>query len=168
MSRVAFGALLATLVAFSAQAMSAQIDTDGDGDLSGFDGLRPTMNEAMSHASKVKDESKPWLILGQEEYGGKPTESELVADNFSLTYEKLIHENRSGFRTPRGIAPALALSIAGHSFWNGSSFLSLSAAELLGLGEAGSTLAVFSWIFFLICSVLLVARGVIRGVNSLE
>lgn len=31
MSRVAFGALLATLVAFSAQAMSAQIDTDGDG-----------------------------------------------------------------------------------------------------------------------------------------
>ena len=31
MSRVAIGALLATLVAFSAQAMSAQIDTDGDG-----------------------------------------------------------------------------------------------------------------------------------------
>lgn len=31
MSRVAFGALLATFVAFSAHAMSAQIDTDGDG-----------------------------------------------------------------------------------------------------------------------------------------
>lgn len=31
MSRVAFGALLATFVAFSAHAMSAEIDTDGDG-----------------------------------------------------------------------------------------------------------------------------------------
>ncbi|MEQ9243753.1 hypothetical protein [Roseovarius indicus] len=31
MSRVAIGALLATFVAFSAHAMSAQIDTDGDG-----------------------------------------------------------------------------------------------------------------------------------------
>jgi hypothetical protein len=144
------------------------IDTDGDGDLSGFDGPRPTMDEAVSHASKEIEESKPWQILGQEEFGGNPTESELVADDFSLTYEKRTHQNHSGFHTPRGIAPALALSIAGHSFWNGSSFLSLSAAESLGLGEAGSTLAVFSWIFFLICSVLLVARGVIRGVNSLE
>ena len=144
------------------------IDTDGDGDLSGFDGPRPTMDEAVSHASKEIEESKPWQILGQEEFEGNPTESELVADDFSLTYEKRTHQNHSGFRTPRGIAPALALSIAGHSFWNGSSFLSLSAAESLGLGEAGSTLAVFSWIFFLICSVLLVARGVIRGVNSLE
>ncbi|MEH6648157.1 hypothetical protein [Sulfitobacter sp.] len=31
MSRVAFGALLATFVAFSAYAMSTEIDTDGDG-----------------------------------------------------------------------------------------------------------------------------------------
>ena len=31
MSRVAFGALLATFVAFSAHAMSTEIDTDGDG-----------------------------------------------------------------------------------------------------------------------------------------
>ncbi len=31
MSRVAVGALLATFVAFSANAMSAEIDTDGDG-----------------------------------------------------------------------------------------------------------------------------------------
>lgn len=31
MSRVAIGALLATFLAFSAHAMSAEIDTDGDG-----------------------------------------------------------------------------------------------------------------------------------------
>ena len=145
------------------------IDTDRDGDLSGFDGPRPTMEEAMIQASKETDESKPWMILGQETYEGNSTVSKSGFDDFSLSYEKkLTYQNQSGIHTPRGVAPALALSIAGHSFWNGSSFLSLSAAEWLGLGELGSTLAFFSWIIFLICSVLLVARGVIRGVNSLE
>ena len=127
------------------------------------------MDEAVTRASKETDESKPWMILGEEAPEGNQTDSELGADDFSLTYEeKRIYQNKPGFQTPRGLAPALALSIAGHSFWNGSSFLSLSAAELLGLGELGSTLAVFSWIIFLIFSVLFVARGVIRGVNSLE
>ena len=145
------------------------IDTDRDGALSGFDGPRPTMEEAMIQASKETDESKPWMILGQETYEGNSTVSKSGFDDFSLSYEKkLTYQNQSGIHTPRGVAPALALSIAGHSFWNGSSFLSLSAAEELGLGEMGSNLAVFSWIIFLICSVLLVARGVIRGVNSLE
>ena len=145
------------------------IDTDRDGDLSGFDGPRPTMEEAMIQASKETDESKPWMIIGQETYEGNATDSGSVFDDFSLSYEKKpTYQSQPGIHTPRGVAPALALSIAGHSFWNGSSFLSLSAAEELGLGEMGSTLAVFSWIIFLICSVLLVARGVIRGVNSLE
>jgi len=145
------------------------IDTDGDGDLSGFDGPRPTIDEAVIQASRETVESKPWMILGQETLGGDETESEFGVEDFTLTYQKnLAYQNYSGFLTPRGIAPALSLSIAGHSFWNGSSFLSLTAAEWLGLGETGSTLAVLSWIIFLVCSVLLVARGVIRGVNSLE
>jgi len=145
------------------------IDTDGDGDLSGFDGSRPTLEEAVNQASKEIDETKPWMILGQEKDGANVPDSKLGMEDFSLTYEKnTIAQNHLGIHTPRGVAPALALSIAGHSFWNGSSFLSFSAAESLGIGEVGSTLAAFSWIIFLICSVLLVARGVIRGVNSLE
>jgi len=145
------------------------IDTDGDGDLSGFDGSRPTLEEAVNQASKEIDETKPWMILGQEKDGANVPGSKLGVEDFSLTYEKnTIAQNHLGIHTPRGVAPALALSIAGHSFWNGSSFLSFSAAESLGIGEVGSTLAAFSWIIFLICSVLLVARGVIRGVNSLE
>ena len=144
-------------------------DTDGDGDLSGFDGSRPTLEESMKQASNEIDETKPWMILGQETDGGNVPDSKLGVEDFSLTYEKnSIPQNHLGIHTPRGVTPALALSIAGHSFWNGSSFLSFSAAESLGIGEAGSTLAVFSWIIFLICSVLFVARGVIRGVNSLE
>jgi len=145
------------------------IDTDGDGDLSGFDGSRPTMADAVNQASKENEESKPWMIIGQETDADNLTDSELGVRGFSVAYaEYRVSRALSGIHTPRGVAPALALSIAGHSFWNGSSFLSLSAAQLLGLGELGSTLAAFAWIIFLICSVLLVARGVIRGVNSLE
>ena len=145
------------------------IDTDGDGDLSGFDGSRPTMADALNQASKENEESKPWMIIGQETDAGNSTDSELGVGGFSVAYaEYRVSRALSGIHTPRGVAPALALSIAGHSFWNGSSFLSLSAAQLLGLGELGSTLAAFAWIIFLICSVLFVARGVIRGVNSLE
>ncbi|MFL2975707.1 MAG: PrsW family intramembrane metalloprotease [Candidatus Thalassarchaeaceae archaeon] len=145
------------------------IDTDGDGDLSGFDGSRLTLEEAVNQASTEIDETKPWMILGQETDEANVPDSKLGVEDFSLTYEKnTITQNNLGIHTPRGVAPALALSIAGHSFWNGSSFLSFSAAESLGIGELGSTLAVLSWIIILICSVLFVARGVIRGVNSLE
>ncbi len=145
------------------------IDTDGDGDLSGFDGYRPTMEEAVSRASNETEESKPWMILGQENEGENVNVTKLGVENFSLTYEKnLAPQNHRGIHTPRGLIPALAISISGHSFWNGSSFLSFSAAEWLGMGEAESTIAAFSWIIFLISCVLFIARGVIRGVNSLE
>jgi len=46
--------------------------------------------------------------------------------------------------------------------------LSFYVPTWLGMGEGGATLIMLSWVIFLICSVLLVARGVIRGVNSLE
>ncbi len=145
------------------------IDTDGDGDLSGFDGSRPTMEDAVNQASKENEESKPWMIIGQEtDWGDLPSQGAGMGD-FSLDYEKNPNTQKiPGIHTPRGVFPALSLSIAGHSFWNGSSFLSFSVAENLGMGEVESTVAAFSWIIFLIFSVLFVARGVIRGVNSLE
>ncbi len=145
------------------------IDTDGDGDLSGFDGSRPTLEEAVIRASKETEESKPWMILGDEKGEEIANDTKLGVEEFSLTYEKnLSIQSHRGIHTPRQIIPALALSIAGHSFWNGSSFLSFSAAEWIGMGETESILASFSWIIFLISSVLFFARGVIRGVNSLE
>jgi|TARA_B100001996_G_scaffold382893_1_gene376168 hypothetical protein len=145
------------------------IDTDGDGDLSGFDGSRPTMEDAVNQASKENEESKPWMIIDQETAQGDFTAPGIGMGSFSLDYEKGPSiQNLPGIHTPRGVVPALSLSIAGHSFWNGSSFFSFPVAEWLGLGGTGSTLAAFSWIIFLIFSVLFVARGVIRGVNSLE
>jgi len=147
------------------------IDTDGDGDLSGFDGPRPTLEEAISKASLDEmDESNPWFILGGDmEEGDAETGTILGTDDFDLIYEKESVSRKSrGIQTPKGISSAIALSIAGHSFWNGSSFLSFYAPKWLGMGDAGATLIMLSWVIFLICSVLLVARGLIRGVNSLE
>ena len=43
------------------------IDTDGDGDLSGFDGARPTLDEAVSLASQNEGfEAQPWVIIGKD------------------------------------------------------------------------------------------------------
>jgi hypothetical protein len=145
------------------------IDTDGDGDLSGFDGFHPTLEEAISKASlKEMDESDPWIIIGKDT-GEVETGPKLGIEDFSLTYERIpISQTQRGIQTPKRIPAAIALSIVGHSFWNGSSFLSFYAPTWLGMGEGGATLIMLSWVIFLICSVLLVARGVIRGVNSLE
>ena len=144
-------------------------DTDGDGDLSGFDGSRPSLEEAIKQeVEQGVEESDPWIILGRHP-GKDGQETHLGIDDFFLSYENNDPPNyRRGIHTPRGIYAALALSIAGHSFWNGSSFLSFSAAKWLGMGEGEATLVMLSWIVLLISSLLFVGMGVIRGVNSLE
>ncbi len=107
------------------------IDTDGDGDLSGFDGPRPTLEEAISQASsQTSDSGNSWTIIGSPEESSEPSKDEhtLEASDFSLTYVKSPTPSKSrGIQTPRGIVPATSLSIAGHSFWNGTSFLSFFA-----------------------------------------
>jgi hypothetical protein len=146
------------------------IDADGDGDLSGFDGHRLTLEEAINQASvEESDEINPWIILRKDAEMDPDTYSNLGTEDFYLAYDKApISHSSPGIRTPRGFFAALAISIGAHSFWNGSSFLSFYAPKWLGIGEGGATLIMLSWVAFLICSVLLVARGVIRGVNSLE
>jgi len=146
------------------------IDTDGDGDLSGFDGFRPSLEEAITQASKENvDESNPWIILGRDSDNDDSEKTLFGNNDFILSYEKNETPNYlRGIHTPRGIYAALALSISGHSFWNGSSFISFSAAKWLGMGEGEATLIMLSWIVLLISSLLFVGRGVIRGINSLE
>ena len=59
-------------------------------------------------------------------------------------------------------------SIAGHAFWNGSSFLSYYLPDAYGMGGTAAVVIQFTWTAFLVSSVLLIARGLIKGVNSLE
>mgnify|MGYP002034740972 CR=1 FL=1 len=146
------------------------IDTDGDGDLSGFDGARPTLDEAVSLASQNEGvEAQPWVIIGKDSGTRSSPEPELGSREFHFTYDSNpALRATTGIKTPRDVSAAVALSIAGHSFWNGSSFMSYHLPEAYGMGESATSLVQFSWIIFLVCSVLLIARGVIKGVNSLE
>ena len=132
------------------------IDTDGDGDLSGFDGPRPTLEEEIINSSSNNAVSEnPWTILGSD---------------FSMTYKTTNPlSNKIGIQTPRGIIPATSLSIAGHSFWNGTSFLSFVApTEWMGFNDGYGAAIMLVWTVFLISSVLVIARSLIRGINSLE
>ena len=107
------------------------IDTDGDGDLSGFDGSRPTLEEAIRQESSDSPEhDNTWSILGSSAEPSDINQDEhpMGVSDFSLTYVKSPKTMKSsGIQTPKRIIPAISLSIAGHSFWNGSSFLSFFA-----------------------------------------
>ena len=144
------------------------IDTDGDGDLSGFDGSRPTLEEAISQVSQEGEEDgQPWVIIGKD--SNRPKGSEFGSQEFYFTYDNNpVMRASTGIKTPKSVSAAVTLSIAGHAFWNGSSFLSYYLPDAYGVGGSTAVAIQFSWIVFLVSSVLLIARGLIKGVNSLE
>ena len=149
------------------------IDTDGDGDLSGFDGNRPTLEEAISTASvESYEEENHWMILNNSNDSSSKSAKipVLGVSDFSMFYDKSpTPKKSSGIKTPSRLSSALCLSIAGHSFWNGSSYLSFFApTEWLGFSDLQGLGVMFIWTVFLISSVLIVARALISGVNSLE
>tara|TARA_B100001123_G_scaffold449907_1_gene617427 strand:+ start:1390 stop:2958 length:1569 start_codon:yes stop_codon:yes gene_type:complete len=149
------------------------IDTDGDGDLSGFDGSRPTLEEAIrQESSDCPEHDNTWSILGSSAEPSDINQDEhpMGVSDFSLTYVKSPKTMKSsGIQTPKRIIPAISLSIAGHSFWNGSSFLSFFApTEWFGFDDGQGVAFMILWTVFLISSVLLFSRSLIRGINSLE
>ena len=144
------------------------IDTDGDGDLSGFDGSRPTLEEAISQASQeAEEEAHPWVIVGKDPAPAR--EPEFGSQEFHFTYgDNRAMRASTGIKTPKSVSAAVTLSIAGHAFWNGSSFLSYYLPDAYGMGGSATVVIQFTWTAFLVSSVLLIARGLIKGVNSLE
>jgi len=144
------------------------IDTDGDGDLSGYDGSRPTLEEAISQASQeAEEEAHPWLIVGKDPSPAR--EPEFGSQEFHFTYgDNRAMRASTGIKTPKSVSAAVTLSIAGHAFWNGSSFLSYYLPDAYSMGGSATVIIQFTWTAFLVSSVLLIARGLIKGVNSLE
>ena len=152
----------------------SDIDTDGDGDLSGFDGVRQTLEEAIEEAmAEQSSQGGPWLISGREgdvaQKLGLPGNLEIF-DRQGSPYEKSNEKSSSeGLLLPKSLPAALALAISGHSIWNGSSFLSYHApVEWLGIGEASSALIMLGWTIFLIVTVLFVARSLMRGIRDVD
>ncbi len=149
------------------------IDTDGDGDLSGFDGRRPTLEEAIDFANNQGESApKSWLIVNTDSTSDNPDEipNSLENSGFSLSYDKGSPETTGiGYLTPKGVPQAISIAIFGHSFWNGSSFLSFHATtEWLGFSENSGVLFMLSWIVLLISSVVFVARGLLKGISSMD
>jgi len=144
------------------------IDTDGDGDLSGYDGSRPTLEEAISQASQeAEEEAHPWVIVGKDPSPAR--EPEFGSQEFHFTYgDNRAMRASTGIKTPKSVSAAVTLSIAGHAFWNGSSFLSYYLPDAYSMGGSATVIIQFTWTVFLVSSVLLIARGLIKGVNSLE
>jgi len=151
----------------------AGIDADGDGDLSGFDGARPTLEEAIDSASaEQSDFENSWFLIDPRT--GTPTNpvhtTKTNLEGFSVTYDKGAGAIKAAASlSPKKFSLALVLAIAGHSFWNGSSFLSYHApTEWLGMSEAEGVLVMLAWTLILIVSVLIVARRLLSGIQNLD
>jgi len=154
-------------------AESLGYDTDGDGDLSGFDGNRPTLEEAIELAdSQGEKHPRSWLIVNTDSQVEPARDAPMPVEDtgFSMSYDKSRSVNfGSGNLTPRALPQAIALSIAGHSLWNGSSFLSYHApTEWLGYSEGTGVLFMLTWTIVLITTVISVARRLLKGVASLD
>ena len=153
-------------------AESLGLDTDGDGDLSGFDGSRQTLEEAIESAILDSDESTDsWILNSNTFEKSDPTSTKPIEiAGYSLSYSQNPEVRKlRGLSTPRNISSALAIAIMGHSFWNGSSFLvGMATAEEAGMSEATGTLLMLGWIVVLIAGIISVARGLLRGMANLE
>ena len=124
------------------------IDTDGDGDLSGYDGSRPTLEEAISQASQeAEEEAHPWLIVGKDPSPAR--EPEFGSQEFHFTYgDNRAMRASTGIKTPKSVSAAVTLSIAGHAFWNGSSFLSYYLPDAYSMGGSATVIIQFTWTAF--------------------
>ena len=80
-----------------------------------------------------------------------------------------VREKTSRFSATQRLTPN-PLGVYSRAFiLNGSSYISFFApTEWLGLSPGEGLGVMLLWTLFLISSVLLIARGLIRGVNSLE
>ena len=149
------------------------IDMDGDGDLSGYDGRRTHFegfSEESPNADSIPKKPPSWHILGESgENNSFQSENPHAGDKFSLSYvERSQNFSNSGLKTPRGVAPAILVSIIGHSIWNGTSALSYQLPIIFGRGESEAIVSSLAWTVVLGSSVLLFTRGMLREISLLE
>ena len=149
------------------------IDMDGDGDLSGYDGRRTHFegfSEESPNADSIPKKPPSWHILGESgEDNSFQSENPHAGDKFSLSYvERSQNSSNSGLKTPRGVVPAILVSIIGHSIWNGTSALSYQLPIIFGRGETEAIVSSLAWTLVLVSSVLLFTRGMLREISLLE
>ena len=132
-------------------------DIDGDGDYSGFDEFRPTFEEIMA-----KDEVESnWKLI--DDKTGNPIDAagvEVIEVSNALvtSWDAANLRKEDGFRIlpPKNVLACLGIAIGGHAFWNGTS-VAMSDSVIISLGSTT----------ILIIILLILARGVFKGVRSL-
>jgi len=150
-------------------AESLGIDVDGDGDHSGYDDLRFTLQEVLAMED---DDRAAWKILDSDT--GLPVDSagvESIEESEYLVTAAQAEEYRTedGLRIlpPSHLGSALLLSISGHALWNGTSVGMEYLSRWVGLGMGGSLVLSLVWTAILITILLFLARGVLKGVRTL-
>jgi len=132
-------------------------DIDGDGDHSGFDEFRPTFEEIMA-----KDEVESnWKLIDAKT--GNPIDAagvEAIEVSSALVTSRDAANLRKedGFRIlpPKNVLACLGIAIGGHALWNGTS---VAMSDSLILNLVSTTI--------LIVVLLILARGIFKGVRSL-
>ena len=143
-------------------------DIDGDGDYSGFDEFRPTFEEIMA-----KDEVEPnWKLIDKKT--GKAidaagVEAIEVSNTLVTSWDARKLRKEDGFRIfpPKNVLACLGIAIGGHAFWNGTLVSIEKLGELIGLGWGGVFMLNLAWVAILIIVLLILARGIFKGVRSL-
>jgi len=150
------------------------LDTDGDGDLSGFDGERPTLEEAVKDAMvEQTGQDGAWLVMDPSQSSlpglGDPANYSVEMGDYGVSYSKPPDSTDLPISfSPKSLGPALGLAMVGHSLWNGTSYLSGFVPGKMGFGEVGTGLAVLGWTIILIATILMVARRLLRGIRTLD
>ena len=126
------------------------------------------LHSDINEDSKIDD---TWWIDSKSEDSEMFSKSELNTDvqKFFFGEEKVYSKlNKPILLSPKGILPALGISIGGHSFWNGSLVLTESFLNSLGLDSIWINLLSLFWLLILISSILFIARRLLRGIKSLD
>ena len=74
-----------------------------------------------------------------------------------------------GFRIlpAKNVLACLGIAIGGHAFWNGTLVSIEKLGEVLGLGLGGVFILNMAWVSVLIIVLLILARGIFKGVRTL-
>lgn len=143
-------------------------DIDGDGDYSGFDEFRPTFEEIMA---KEETESN-WKLIDKktgELIDAPGVETKEVGHSLVTPWDAANLRKEDGFRIlpAKNVLACLGIAIGGHAFWNGTLVSVEKLGEALGLGWGGVFILNMAWVSVLIIVLLILARGIFKGVRSL-
>ena len=143
-------------------------DIDGDGDHSGFDEFRPTFEEILA-----KDEAESnWKLIDKktgELIDAPGVETKEVSHSLVTPWDAANLRKEDGLKIlpTKNVLACLGIAIGGHAFWNGTLVSVEKLGEALGLGWGGVFILNMAWVSVLIIVLLILARGIFKGVRSL-